>query len=120
MSSTQDQQLSRGALVALVVGSMVGSGIFTLPSAFGRTTGVLGALIAWCIAGAGIVVLAWHKLAFGATATFAGFLLVIAAALSWAVGNISAKHAAGRRDVDMLGMVVWSSLAAPLPLAVGW
>ena len=75
-------------------------------------------LVGACIAGAGIVVLAWHKLAFGATATFAGFLLVIAAALSWAVGNIIAKHAAGRGDVDMLGMVVWSSLAAPLPLAL--
>ena len=59
MSATQDQQLSRGALVALVVGSMVGSGIFTLPSAFGRTTGVLGALIAWCIAGAGMLMLAF-------------------------------------------------------------
>jgi O-acetylserine/cysteine efflux transporter len=75
-------------------------------------------LVGACIAGAGIVVLAWHKFAFGATATFAGFLLVIAAALSWAVGNIIAKHAAGRGDVDMLGMVVWSSLAAPLPLAL--
>jgi arginine:ornithine antiporter/lysine permease len=59
MSATQDQQLSRGALVALVVGSMVGSGIFTLPSAFGRATGVLGAFIAWCIAGAGMLMLAF-------------------------------------------------------------
>ena len=59
MSGTQDQQLSRGALVALVVGSMVGAGIFTLPAAFGRTTGVLGALIAWCIAGAGMLMLAF-------------------------------------------------------------
>ena len=32
-----DQKLSRGALVALVVGSMVGAGIFTLPAAFGRS-----------------------------------------------------------------------------------
>ncbi len=59
MSATQDQQLSRGALVALVVGSMVGAGIFTLPAAFARTTGVLGALIAWCIAGAGMLMLAF-------------------------------------------------------------
>jgi arginine:ornithine antiporter / lysine permease len=59
MSGTQDQQLSRGALVALVVGSMVGAGIFTLPAAFARTTGVLGALIAWCIAGAGMLMLAF-------------------------------------------------------------
>ena len=59
MSGAQDRQLSRGALVALVVGSMVGAGIFTLPAAFGRTTGVLGALIAWCIAGAGMLMLAF-------------------------------------------------------------
>jgi len=59
MSATSDQQLSRGALVALVVGSMVGAGIFTLPAAFARTTGVLGTLIAWCIAGAGMLMLAF-------------------------------------------------------------
>jgi arginine:ornithine antiporter/lysine permease len=59
MSGAQDQQLSRGALVALVVGSMVGAGIFTLPAAFARTTGVLGTLVAWCIAGAGMLMLAF-------------------------------------------------------------
>jgi len=58
MTTAHDQKLSRGALVALVVGSMVGAGIFALPSAFGRTTGGLGALIAWCIAGIGMLMLA--------------------------------------------------------------
>lgn len=53
-----DQKLSRGALVALVIGSMVGSGIFALPASFGRATGVLGALIAWAIAGTGMLMLA--------------------------------------------------------------
>ena len=70
------------------------------------------------IAAAGIAVLAWHKVGLGATATLAGFLLVVAAAFSWAVGNVIAKRAAGRAAVDMFGMVVWSSLAAPLPLAL--
>jgi len=37
---------------------MIGSGIFALPSAFGRSTGGLGALIAWCIAGGGMLMLA--------------------------------------------------------------
>lgn len=86
-------------------------------------------LVGGAVAAAGIALLAWHKLATGASTTFAGFLLVIAAALSWAVGNVIAKRAAGapRRasaddaeaeaEVDMLGLVVWSSLAAPLPLA---
>ena len=59
MSDSRDAQLSRGALVALVVGSMVGAGIFTLPAAFGRTTGVLGAFAAWCVAGLGMLMLAF-------------------------------------------------------------
>ncbi len=75
-------------------------------------------LIGAGIAAAGIALLAWHKLAQGATATLVGFLLVVAAAFSWAIGNVLAKRSAGRADVDMFGMVVWSSLAAPLPLAV--
>ncbi len=59
MTDSQDAKLSRGALVALVVGSMVGAGIFTLPAAFGRTTGALGAFIAWGIAGLGMLMLAF-------------------------------------------------------------
>ena len=58
MSTSQDQKLSRGALIALVVGSMIGSGIFALPSAFARSTGGLGALIGWAIAGTGMLMLA--------------------------------------------------------------
>ena len=38
---------------------MVGAGIFTLPAAFGRSTGVLGALISWGIAGTGMLMLAF-------------------------------------------------------------
>jgi len=53
-----EQKLSRLELIALVVGSMIGSGIFALPSAFGRTTGVIGAAIAWAIAGTGMLMLA--------------------------------------------------------------
>ena len=55
--SSPEQKLSLGALIALVVGSMVGSGIFALPSSFGRATGVLGGLIAWSIAGVGMLFL---------------------------------------------------------------
>ncbi|MCC7326454.1 MAG: EamA family transporter [Burkholderiales bacterium] len=78
-------------------------------------------LIGAAVAAVGIVVLAWHKLALGAAATFVGFVLVIGAALAWAVGNVIAKRAAANTndgDVDMLGLVVWSSLAAPVPLAL--
>jgi O-acetylserine/cysteine efflux transporter len=41
------------------------------------------------------------------------FALTIAAAFFWGVGNVIGKTA-GR--VDMMGFMVWSSLAAPLPL----
>jgi arginine:ornithine antiporter/lysine permease len=47
------------ALIAMVVGSMIGSGIFTLPSRFAGATGVYGALIAWVIAGGGMLMLAF-------------------------------------------------------------
>lgn len=43
----------------MVVGSMVGAGIFSLPQAFGRATGPFGAIIAWMIAGIGMLMLAF-------------------------------------------------------------
>jgi arginine:ornithine antiporter/lysine permease len=58
-SPTSNEALSLRALVALVVGSMIGSGIFALPASFGRATGGLGAMIAWIIAGAGMLMLAF-------------------------------------------------------------
>ena len=54
-----DRKLSLLELTALVVGSMIGSGIFALPGAFGSTTGVYGALLAWLIAGTGMLMLAF-------------------------------------------------------------
>jgi O-acetylserine/cysteine efflux transporter len=74
-------------------------------------------VIGAAISTAGIVILAAYKIASGATATFAGFILVIVAALAWAVGNVIAKRAAGEHDEDMFALVVWSSLIPPLPLA---
>jgi O-acetylserine/cysteine efflux transporter len=69
------------------------------------------------IAAAGIAVLAIHKLADGASAPLAGFLLVIASAFAWSAGNIAAKRGAGTHGADMFALVVWSSLVPPLPLA---
>jgi arginine:ornithine antiporter/lysine permease len=43
----------------MVVGSMVGAGVFTLPQRFASQTGVLGAVIAWVVAGAGMLMLAF-------------------------------------------------------------
>ncbi len=46
-------------------------------------------------------------------ASLGPFLLVILAAMFWGSGNVLAKSLG---KVDMLAFVVWSSLAAPLPL----
>lgn len=58
MASSSTQKLSLFALTAMVVGSMVGAGIFNLPGRFGAATGPFGALIAWAIAGTGMYMLA--------------------------------------------------------------
>lgn len=46
-------------LAAMVVGSMVGAGVFSLPARFGVATGIIGSLIAWAVAGAGMLMLAF-------------------------------------------------------------
>ncbi|MHC8420466.1 basic amino acid/polyamine antiporter [Streptomyces sp. NB004] len=46
-------------LTAMVVGSMVGAGVFSLPGRFAEETGVAGALIAWAVAGTGMLMLAF-------------------------------------------------------------
>lgn len=57
-STTTTDKVSLPTLTAMVVGSMIGSGVFLLPRRFATETGVLGALIAWTIAGTGMLMLA--------------------------------------------------------------
>src|SRR5215472_3627998 len=57
MASTE-QKLSLTQLTAMVVGGMVGAGIFSLPRTFANATGPFGAVIAWLIAGTGMYMLA--------------------------------------------------------------
>lgn len=45
-----EQRSSRLTQTAMVVGSVVGAGIFSLPGRFGAATGPFCALIAWAIA----------------------------------------------------------------------
>jgi arginine:ornithine antiporter/lysine permease len=52
-------RVSLPTLTAMVVGSMVGAGVFSLPRRFATETGVYGALIAWTIAGTGMLMLAF-------------------------------------------------------------
>ncbi|GAA5029125.1 basic amino acid/polyamine antiporter [Microbacterium fluvii] len=51
-------KLSMPTMGGLVVGSMVGAGVFSLPARFAVETGVAGALIAWAVAGGGTFLLA--------------------------------------------------------------
>ena len=52
-------KLSLTTLTAMVIGGMVGAGVFSLPRRFAQETGVVGALIAWAIAGTGMLMLAF-------------------------------------------------------------
>jgi O-acetylserine/cysteine efflux transporter len=72
-----------------------------------RPPQILGGLVA----GAGLVLVALHLPA----GTALGFVLVIAAALSWAIANIIVKRVPGDAP---LAVVVWGSAAAVVPLAL--
>jgi O-acetylserine/cysteine efflux transporter len=70
-----------------------------------RVPNVVGLLIA----AAGLAIIGMHG---GHAMTFAGFVLTLCAACSWALGNIVTKKAG---KVDLVGLVVWGSLIPPLP-----
>ncbi|KAF1015946.1 MAG: Arginine/ornithine antiporter [Stenotrophomonas maltophilia] len=53
------QRLGLAALTALVVGSMVGAGIFSLPQNIARSAGRAAALLGWAISGVGMLMLAF-------------------------------------------------------------
>ncbi|MFF3493159.1 basic amino acid/polyamine antiporter [Streptomyces sp. NPDC002795] len=57
-TSAPPAKLALFTLTTMVIGSMVGAGVFSLPSRFAEQTGVAGALIAWAIAGTGMLMLA--------------------------------------------------------------
>jgi arginine:ornithine antiporter/lysine permease len=64
-------------LSSFVVGSMVGAGVFSLPGTFAAQTGVVGSLVAWLVAGAGMFLLAlvFQRLASATGAGCRGLLL---------------------------------------------
>ncbi|HSR92107.1 MAG TPA: basic amino acid/polyamine antiporter [Gemmatimonadales bacterium] len=57
--TTATNKVSVPTLTAMVVGSMVGAGVFSLPARFGVATGAIGAVIAWVVAGLGMLMLAF-------------------------------------------------------------
>ncbi|MBB3180650.1 basic amino acid/polyamine antiporter [Variovorax sp. Sphag1AA] len=100
-----EQKMSRMQLTAMVVGGMVGAGIFSLPRTFAGATGPLGAVIAWIIAGTGMYMLArvfqalaerkpdldagvfaYAKAGFG---DYPGFLSAFGYWISSCIGNVS-------------------------------
>src|SRR5215475_5519426 len=104
-STATVQKLPLFALTAMVVGSMVGSGIFSLPRTFGNATGPFGAIIAWCVAAGGMYCLArvfqflaerkpdldagvyaYAKAGFG---DYPGFLSALGYWLGSCIGNVS-------------------------------
>jgi arginine:ornithine antiporter/lysine permease len=105
MASESTQKLSLFALTAMVVGGMVGSGIFSLPRTFANATGPFGAIIAWCIAAGGMYTLArvfqflaerkpdldagvyaYAKAGFG---DYPGFLAALGYWIGSCIGNVS-------------------------------
>jgi arginine:ornithine antiporter/lysine permease len=58
LAAPGQNRLSLFSLSALVIGSMIGAGIFSLPRTFAAATGPFGALLAWCIAAGGMYTLA--------------------------------------------------------------
>lgn len=57
-SETAPTTVSTLTLSTFVIGSMVGAGVFSLPGTFSTQTGVIGALVAWALAGTGMFLLA--------------------------------------------------------------
>jgi arginine:ornithine antiporter/lysine permease len=105
MASESTQKLSLFALTAMVVGSMVGAGIFSLPRTFGNATGPFGAILAWIVAAGGMYMLArvfqalaerkpdldagvyaYAKAGFG---DYPGFLSAVGYWIGSCIGNVS-------------------------------
>lgn len=99
------KKLSFPALTAMVIGSMIGAGIFMLPRRFAEAAGVYGTLLTWGIAGAGMLMLAfvfqalavrkptldagvfaYAKAGFG---DYAGFIAAIGFWASACAGNVT-------------------------------
>jgi O-acetylserine/cysteine efflux transporter len=77
-------------------------------------------VVAAGLAAAGMALVAWHV---EGRATLAGFALVMAAGLAWAVGNILSRRiglaaSTAAEPVDPMQVVAWASLLAMVPLSL--
>lgn len=57
-AETTRRTMPMPVLASMVVGSMIGAGVFSLPSSFAGSAGGTGALLAWAVAGGGMLMLA--------------------------------------------------------------
>ncbi|MEB2344637.1 MAG: basic amino acid/polyamine antiporter [Deltaproteobacteria bacterium] len=105
MATDSTQKLPLPTLTAMVVGGMVGAGVFSIPRNFAQATGVYGALIAWAIAGGGMLMLAFvfqtlanrkpdldagvYAYARAGFGPYLGFLSALGYWASACVGNVS-------------------------------
>jgi len=71
-----------------------------------RGTEIIGALISF--SGIGIVAMHLDK-----NVTFLGFILILAAAATWGIGNLITKKL---KKVNMISLIVWSSFIAFFPM----
>jgi len=103
-------------LASLVVQMQV---FFTIGLAMWRTGERLKPhqLAAFALALAGMGVIAAHSgPQNGHSTTITGLVLVLLAALSWALGNQAGREASASGSVNMLAYVVWAALFAVPPL----
>jgi len=70
-------------------------------------------ILALLVATVGLVLLASQTPA--AQMTLIGFLLTIAAAASWGLGNIVNRRISQLGEVNLMGLVIWGALIPPLP-----
>ena len=71
------------------------------------------------VAGAGLAMMGWIKTPAGAwSVPLVALVMLLLAALMWAGANVVARKMG---SVDVLGVIVWSSLISPVPLlALSW
>lgn len=117
VEDTAAGKVSVATLTAMVIGSVIGAGVFLLPRRFATESGVAGALIAWTIAGTGMFMLAlvFQKLAIRKPDLDAGIYAYAEAGFGNYVGFLSAfgywaAACAGSASYWVLTMGTMSSL----------
>jgi O-acetylserine/cysteine efflux transporter len=73
----------------------------------------LGQIIGALVSFSGIALVAMH---FDNDVSLAGFIFILAAAATWGIGNLITKKIKGNNTKDMMGLIVWGSFIACIPM----